>query len=46
MGLGLYIVNEVMRTNKGRLVFPDSGDIELADEFDGAVVALQFPQLT
>ncbi|MFN0303573.1 MAG: ATP-binding protein [Burkholderiales bacterium] len=42
MGLGLYIVNEVMRTNKGRLVFPDSGDIELANEFDGAVVALQF----
>ena len=42
MGLGLYIVNEVMRTNKGRLVFPDFGDIELADEFDGAVVALQF----
>jgi len=45
MGLGLYIVNEVMRTNKGRLVFPDSGDIELAGEFDGAVVALQFPQM-
>lgn len=45
MGLGLYIVNEVMRTNKGRLVFPDSGDIELADEFDGAVVALQFPKI-
>ncbi|MBV9656736.1 MAG: sensor histidine kinase [Verrucomicrobia bacterium] len=42
MGLGLYIVNEVMRTNKGKLMFPDSGDIELPGEFDGAVVALQF----
>lgn len=44
MGLGLYIVNEVMRTNKGKLVFPDSGDIELPVGFDGAVVALQFLQ--
>jgi len=44
MGLGLYIVNEVMRTNKGILVFPASGDIELPEEFDGAVVALQFLQ--
>lgn len=45
MGMGLYIVNEVMRTNKGRLVFPDSGDIELPNAFDGAVVALQFPKM-
>jgi C4-dicarboxylate-specific signal transduction histidine kinase len=42
MGLGLYIVSEVMRVNKGRLVFPDSGDVEVPDDFDGAVVALQF----
>jgi signal transduction histidine kinase len=45
MGLGLYIVNEVMRVNKGRLVFPASGNVELPNDFDGAVVALQFPQL-
>jgi signal transduction histidine kinase len=44
MGLGLYIVNEVMQVNKGRLVFPPYGDAELPPEFDGAVVALQFPQ--
>jgi signal transduction histidine kinase len=44
MGLGLYIVNEVMRINKGRLLFPTTGDVELPDEFNGAVVALQFPQ--
>ncbi len=44
MGLGLYIVNEVMRVNKGNLVFPSEGDVELPRGFDGAVVALQFPQ--
>jgi signal transduction histidine kinase len=44
MGLGLYIVNEVMRVNKGRLQFPGDGDVELPVDFDGAVVALQFPQ--
>lgn len=43
MGLGLYIVNEVMRVNKGRLVFPSKGDVSLPSKFDGAVVALQFP---
>ena len=42
MGLGLYIVSEVMRVNKGRLVFPADGDIELPEKIDGAVVALQF----
>lgn len=44
MGLGLYIVNEVMRVNHGKLYFPANGDVELPSEFDGAVVALQFPQ--
>jgi signal transduction histidine kinase len=44
MGLGLYIVNEVMRVNKGRLIFPDDGDIELPEDLDGAVVALQFQE--
>lgn len=43
MGLGLYIVNEVMRVNKGRLIFPAHGDVELPPKLDGAVVALQFP---
>ena len=44
MGLGLYIVNEVMRVNKGVLRFPGPRDIELPNELDGAVIALQFPQ--
>lgn len=44
MGLGLYIVSEVLRVNKGRLVFPDAGDVNLPKAIDGAVVALQFPE--
>lgn len=42
MGLGLYIVDEVMRVNDGNLVFPDSNDIDLPKSINGAVVALQF----
>ena len=42
MGLGLYIVSEVMRVNHGRIVFPISGDVEVPDQIHGAVVALQF----
>ncbi len=44
MGLGLYIVSEVMRVNHGRLVFPDHGDIDLPKGINGAVVAIQFPE--
>jgi len=42
MGLGLYIVNEVMRVNKGKLLFPSPGDVDLPPQYDGAIVALQF----
>jgi nitrogen fixation/metabolism regulation signal transduction histidine kinase len=45
MGLGLYIVNEVMNVNKGRLLFPMNDDVELPDVIDGAVVALQFSEV-
>jgi signal transduction histidine kinase len=44
MGLGLYIVDEVMAVNKGCLLFPADGDVELPDNIDGAVVALQFEE--
>jgi signal transduction histidine kinase len=44
MGLGLYIVSEVMRVNHGRLVFPEDGDIDLPRTIDGAVVAIQFSE--
>lgn len=42
MGLGLYIVSEVMRVNRGQIAFPGAGDIDLPHQIDGAVVALQF----
>jgi signal transduction histidine kinase len=42
MGLGLYIVGEVLRVNKGALVFPEDGAISLPNGIDGAVVGLQF----
>lgn len=44
MGLGLYVVSEVMRVTGGRLVFPSHGDIDLPHVYDGAVVAMQFPR--
>jgi signal transduction histidine kinase len=43
MGLGLYLSDEVMRVHGGRLLFPARGDVGLPREFNGAVVALQFP---
>jgi signal transduction histidine kinase len=46
MGLGLYIVSEVMRVNKGQLVFPANDDVDLPSGIDGAVVALQFQEPT
>jgi signal transduction histidine kinase len=44
MGLGLYIVSEVMRVNQGQLIFPEAADIELPSGMDGAIVALQFKE--
>jgi nitrogen fixation/metabolism regulation signal transduction histidine kinase len=45
MGLGLYYANMVMELSGGRLLFPEKGDVELPEGFDGAVVALQFPEV-
>ena len=42
MGLGLHIASEVMKAQGGSLEFPDSGDLELPLEVDGAIVALCF----
>ena len=42
MGLGLYYANLAMELNGGRLVFPQPGEVDLSDEFGGAVVALIF----
>ena len=43
MGLGLYYANLVMELSHGELVFPEREDIDLPEEFDGAVIALVFP---
>jgi signal transduction histidine kinase len=42
MGLGLYIVSEVMRVNKGRLIFPSRTEANVPPEYSGAITALQF----
>jgi len=46
MGLGLHIADEVMKAQGGELLFPEKGDIDIPKEFDGAVVALSFKELT
>ena len=42
MGLGLYYANLAMELNGGQLAFPQPEEVELPEEFDGAVVALIF----
>jgi signal transduction histidine kinase len=42
MGLGLYYTNLAMELNGGQVVFPERGDVELPEGFDGAVIALVF----
>lgn len=44
MGLGLYYANLAMELNGGQLVFPRRGEVEVPDEFEGAVVALVFKE--
>ncbi len=45
MGLGLYYSNLAMELNGGLLAFPEPGEIDIPDEFDGAVVALIFKEM-
>lgn len=42
MGLGLYYANLAMELNGGRLAFPQRGEIDVPQEFDGAAVAMIF----
>ena len=43
MGLGLYIVQQVMQAHGGRIDFPAPGDFDIPNEFKGgAIVALLF----
>jgi hypothetical protein len=42
MGLGLHIVNEVMKSQGGRVIFPEQADYDLPADFkQGALVLLQ-----
>ena len=45
MGLGLYYANLAMELNGGQVVFPKPREVELPNEFDGAVVALVFKEV-
>lgn len=44
MGMGLYYANMVMELNDGQLVFPQLSETNVPDQYDGAIVALRFPQ--
>ena len=44
MGLGLYYANLAMELNGGQLAFPQSGEVDVPDGFDGAVAALVFKE--
>lgn len=44
MGLGLHIVDEVMKAHDGRLVFPEQGELALPQGYEGAVIGLQFKE--
>ncbi|WGT50363.1 ATP-binding protein [Thioclava nitratireducens] len=45
MGMGLYYANMVMELNDGALLFPDHSQVDVPDDFEGAVIALQFAEL-
>lgn len=44
MGLGLYLADQTMRQQEGRLAFPGPGDVDLPNGVEGAVIALVFPK--
>ena len=44
IGLGLYFVDLVMKMTGGRLIFPDSSDLNIPKAYNGACLALVFPK--
>jgi signal transduction histidine kinase len=44
MGLGLYFADLVMNMLGGKLIFPDSSDLDIPPGYDGACIALVFPK--
>ena len=45
MGLGLYFADLVMNMIGGKLIFPDSNDLEIPKVYSGACIALVFPKI-
>lgn len=45
MGLGLYYANLVMEMHEGQLGFSGPGQVQVPDEYDGAIVALYCKEL-
>lgn len=43
MGMGLYYANMVMELNDGALLFPDPSEVDVPDNYEGAIIALRFP---
>lgn len=44
MGLGLYFSDVVMNMVGGKVIFPDSLDLDIPKAYDGACIALVFPK--
>jgi signal transduction histidine kinase len=44
MGLGLHLASEIMKVHRGRIAFPEPGEVPLPRGFSGAVVAFVFPE--
>ncbi|WP_165213152.1 ATP-binding protein [Streptococcus tangpeifui] len=45
LGLGLNIVNEIMNSQKGQLLFPDNDSVDVPEEYkSGAIIILSIPQ--
>lgn len=44
MGMGLYYANMVMELNNGELIFPSHSEVDIPESYDGAIIALRFPE--
>ena len=45
MGLGLHLVEEIMSTIGGKLIFPDNNDLDLPEQYrEGAAIILAFKE--
>ena len=45
MGLGLHLVNAIMSSIDGKLLFPDNNDLDIPEKYkDGAAILLVFKE--